>query len=50
VATRKKFEVDAQRTFAMIKPDAYVNIGKIIDAVYMNGFKIKRLKMSKFTN
>jgi nucleoside-diphosphate kinase len=50
VATRKKFEVDAQRTFAMIKPDAYVNIGKIIDAIYLNGFKIKRLKMSKFTN
>ena len=34
VATRKRFEVDRQRTFAMIKPDAYVHIGKIIDAVY----------------
>ena len=31
VATRKRFEVDRQRTFAMIKPDAYTNIGKIID-------------------
>lgn len=50
VATRKKFEVDAQRTFAMIKPDAYVHMGKIIDAIYMNGFKIKRMKMSKFSN
>ena len=49
VATRKRFEVDRQRTFAMIKPDAYVHIGKIIDAVYQNGFKIAKLKMSKFT-
>jgi len=49
VATRKRFEVDRQRTFAMIKPDAYVHIGKIIDAIYLNGFKISKLKMSKFT-
>lgn len=34
VATRRKFENDRQRTFAMIKPDAYTNIGKVIDAVY----------------
>lgn len=33
----------------MIKPDAYTNIGKIIDAIYLNGFKISKLKMSKFT-
>ena len=49
VATRKRFEVDRQRTFAMIKPDAYRNIGKIIDAIYANGFKINKLKMSRFT-
>lgn len=49
VATRKRFEVDRQRTFAMIKPDAYKNIGKIIDAIYVNGFKISKLKMSRFT-
>lgn len=49
VATRKRFEVDRQRTFAMIKPDAYTNIGKIIDAIYLNGFKIAKLKMSRFT-
>ena len=48
VATRKKFEVDRQRTFAMIKPDAYKHIGKIIDAIYVNGFKISKLKMSRF--
>jgi nucleoside-diphosphate kinase len=33
----------------MIKPDAYVHMGKIIDAIYLNGFKIAKLKMSKFT-
>lgn len=49
VATRKRFETDRQRTFAMIKPDAYKHIGKIIDAIYVNGFKISKLKMSRFT-
>ncbi len=48
VATRKRFEVDRQKTFAMIKPDAYVHLGKIIDAIYLNGFKIAKMKMSKF--
>ena len=48
VATRRKFETDRQRTFAMIKPDCYQNIGKIIDAVYQSGFKISKLKMSRF--
>ena len=46
VATRKLFEVDRQRTFAMIKPCSYKNIGKIIDAIYVNGFRISKLKMS----
>ena len=49
VATRKRFEVDRQRTFAMIKPDAYRHMGKIIDAVLANGFRISKLKMSRFT-
>ncbi len=48
VFTRSKFESDRQRTFAMIKPDAYTNTGKIIDAIYKNGFKISALKMSRF--
>lgn len=48
VATRKRFEVDRQRTFAMIKPDAYRNIGKIIDAVQASGFRINKLKMTRF--
>ena len=32
----------------MIKPDAYTNMGKIIDAIYQRGYKIAKLKMSKF--
>lgn len=34
----------------MIKPDAYTNTGKIIDAIYQNGFVISKLKMSKFNS
>ena len=34
VATRRRFETVRQRTFAMVLPDAYTNMGKIIDAVY----------------
>jgi nucleoside-diphosphate kinase len=33
----------------MIKPDCYTQTGKIIDAIYKNGFTISKLKMSKFT-
>jgi len=49
VHTRTRFEQDRQRTFAMIKPDAYNNIGKIIDAVFANGFRLNKLKMSRFS-
>lgn len=31
----------------MIKPDAYTNIGNIIDAIEKNGFVIGNLKMTK---
>jgi len=34
----------------MIKPDAYPNLGKIIDAIYQGGFKINRMKMSRFNS
>jgi nucleoside diphosphate kinase len=33
---------------AVIKPDAYMNMGKVIDAMYQAGFKLNRLKMSRF--
>ena len=46
--TRKAFEAAAEKTFAMIKPDAYLNIGNIISQIYQAGFKINRIKMSRF--
>ena len=49
VATQYKQSGGRESTFAMIKPDSYQNIGKIIDAIQKNGFSINRLKMSKFT-
>jgi len=33
IATQRKQAADCQKTFAMIKPCSYQNIGKIIDAV-----------------
>ena len=33
----------------MVKPDAYLNIGKIITRIQAEGFNINRLKMIKFT-
>jgi len=37
------------RTFAMIKPDCYQNIGKIIDIIEHSGFVIGNIKMAKMT-
>lgn len=47
--TRQRFESKRQRTFAMIKPDAYTSTGKIIDMIYQSGFMISKLKMTRFT-
>lgn len=47
--TKTKFEAVSERTFGMIKPECYTQTGKIIDAIYQSGFKISKLKMSKFT-
>jgi nucleoside-diphosphate kinase len=33
----------------MIKPDCYKHIGKLIDAIYVNGFKINKMRMSRFS-
>lgn len=49
VHTRRYFETNRQRTFAMIKPDCYSQMGQIIDAIQSNGFVINKLKMSKFS-
>lgn len=33
----------------MIKPDAYTNIGKILNIVENSGFTVNNIKMTKFT-
>jgi nucleoside-diphosphate kinase len=48
ISTKNRFESLAGRTFAMVKPDCYTQTGKIIDAIYQNGFTISKLKMSRF--
>ena len=49
-ATRKGFARGKETQFAMIKPDAYMHTGKIIDSIYNSGFIISKLKMSRFNN
>lgn len=49
VATEFKQSSERQTTFAMIKPDCYQHMGKIIDQVQKAGFVISKLKMSKFS-
>lgn len=38
-----------ERTLAMIKPDAYLHMGKIIDMVEQSGFIIANLKLAKLS-
>ena len=47
--TKNYFEEIRSNTFGLIKPDAYLNIGKIIDCIYQNGFSISRLKLCKMS-
>jgi nucleoside-diphosphate kinase len=36
--TRTAFETKREKTYAMIKPDAYLHIGKIIQRIQDEGF------------
>jgi nucleoside-diphosphate kinase len=47
--TRQAFEAKREKTLGMIKPDCYLNIGKIITRIQAEGFQINKLKMIKFT-
>ena len=47
--TRTHFDSNKETCFALIKPDVYVHTGKIIDAIYANGFIISQLRMGKFS-
>ena len=50
IATKNKQTVQREHTFAMIKPDCYQSVGKIIDAVQAEGFEICKMRMSRFSN
>jgi nucleoside-diphosphate kinase len=47
--TKNYFEEIRSNSFGLIKPDAYLNIGKIIDCIYQNGFNISKLKLCKLS-
>ena len=46
-STKEQLFARKERTFALIKPDAYPHIGKIIDIVIANGFQVNRAQMLK---
>ncbi len=47
--TRKYFAPFVQKTFAMIKPNAFENMGKIIDVILQTELKISKLKIVRLT-
>jgi len=48
--TRKALENMKGRTLALIKPDAYNNIGRILSAITQSGLVVARLKMLRMDN
>jgi len=50
VHTRKAMESSKSRALALIKPDAYNHMGKILSMVHANGFVVARLKMVKMSS
>lgn len=47
--TKLEFASKITKTLALIKPDAYTNIGKILQFIEQAGFNIGNIKMVKFT-
>ena len=47
--TKKVFTEIRSNTYGMIKPDGYLNIGKIIDMIYQGNFTITKLKLCKMS-
>lgn len=45
--TRSCFEAQKEKTYAMIKPDAYLHIGKVFMEIEKNDFKISNVRMTK---
>lgn len=47
--TRGKLESKSEKTLAMVKPDAFKHLGKIIDAISQSGFHISKLRVCKLS-
>merc|ERR1719163_538997 len=49
VFTRNELEGKKSRTLALVKPDAYLHLGKIIAEVYKMNFIISQMRMVKLS-
>eukprot|EP00199_Chlamydomonas_sp_CCMP681_P001950 CAMPEP_0119109454 /NCGR_PEP_ID=MMETSP1180-20130426/17919_1 /TAXON_ID=3052 ORGANISM="Chlamydomonas cf sp, Strain CCMP681" /NCGR_SAMPLE_ID=MMETSP1180 /ASSEMBLY_ACC=CAM_ASM_000741 /LENGTH=379 /DNA_ID=CAMNT_0007095211 /DNA_START=57 /DNA_END=1196 /DNA_ORIENTATION=+ len=47
--TRKRLAARSERTLAMVKPDAFRHLGKILNAVYSSGFQVNQLRVCKLS-
>lgn len=47
--TRNRLQKKTERTCAMIKPDAFLNAGKIVNAIVRSNLRINQLRMCKLT-
>ncbi|KAG2483996.1 hypothetical protein HYH03_017163 [Edaphochlamys debaryana] len=47
--TKGKMESQSERTLAMIKPDAFRHMGKIINAICQSGFLISKLRVGRLS-
>ncbi|MEW5319871.1 MAG: hypothetical protein WDW38_010990 [Sanguina aurantia] len=47
--TRRQLESSSERTLAMVKPDAFKNLGKIMNAISQSGFIISKLRVAKLS-
>ena len=47
--TRNRLSKKTERTCAMIKPDAFLNAGKIVNAIVRSNLRINQLRMCKMT-
>ncbi|EGR27179.1 nucleoside diphosphate kinase 7, putative [Ichthyophthirius multifiliis] len=47
--TRQKFSSQAAKSLLIIKPDAYLKIGNIIEQIEQNNFNINQIKMTKLS-
>ncbi|KAL6754216.1 nucleoside diphosphate kinase [Haematococcus lacustris] len=47
--TRSRMEAKSERTLAMVKPDAFKHLGKILNAITSSGFHINNLRVCKLS-